>query len=318
MYDRNFVYKKYKNIYFYIVRLYYSIFTNVNIGEKSRIEGSAIIYGNISIGNNVFIGKNVFISGNIIIGDNTSIYDFSKITTMKKSFMSIGSNCHIGMFNVIGSCSSLVIEDYVLFAAGVKITTGNHEITNNYNDKIRDTPFDCEPMVIGKNCWLGFDVNVIKGGQIGSNCVIGAKSVVNTKISSDSIAVGICAKVIKKREYIKKTYDDNFELQKKINILLKTINSIQGNVIIYGAGSVTNFLIPLIKDNVVGVVDKDPNKIGTAFEDIIVFHPKKLSTINFNKIFISVLGREDEIEAYLVNELKISNDKIVKVNLNDD
>ena len=317
MYERSYIFKLYKKVYFFITWLFYKLFTNVHIGKNSRIESSATIYGNIHIGDNVSIGKDVLISGNISIGDNTSIHNFTKITTMKNSFISIGKNCLIGQYNIIGSCNYLTIEDDVLFAAGVKIFNGNHGITELiHEERIKDTPLNCEKMIIGRNSWLGFDVNLIKGGQIGNNCIVGAKSVVNTIIEPNSIAVGICAKVIKKREY-KQNIHDNLQLQKYINILKETIELFDEKIVIYGAGSVTNIFFPLIKNKVVGIVDKDINKIGTNIENINIRHPEELHLISFDKIFISVLGRENEIESYLINELKIDNNKIIKLNLND-
>lgn len=49
---------------------------------------------------------------------------------------------------------------------------------------------------IGNNVWLGRDVIICKGVTIGDNCIIGTKSVVTKSIPSNSIAVGVPAKVI--------------------------------------------------------------------------------------------------------------------------
>lgn len=51
-------------------------------------------------------------------------------------------------------------------------------------------------VIIGDNVWLGRDVTICKGVTIGDNCIIGTKSVVTKSIPSNSIAVGIPAKVI--------------------------------------------------------------------------------------------------------------------------
>jgi acetyltransferase-like isoleucine patch superfamily enzyme len=184
--------------------MYFKVFKNVKVGKNCKIEWSADIYGNVKLGNNVYIGKNTLITGNIEIGDNTSIHNYTHLTTMKDASMIIGKECHIGYFSVIGSCNELVIEDYALFASGVKITNGNHGLADNPDDIIKNTPYKCQKMIIGKNTWLGFDVNVISGGLIGNNCVIGSKSLVNKEIPKNSVAVGIPAKVIKKREVFEK------------------------------------------------------------------------------------------------------------------
>lgn len=52
---------------------------------------------------------------------------------------------------------------------------------------------------IGNNVWIGHGVYVMPGITIGDNSIIGAKAVVTKDIPSDSIAVGVPARVIKKR-----------------------------------------------------------------------------------------------------------------------
>lgn len=310
MFERSSTYKIYKKIYFLLVWLFYKLFTNVKIGKNVKIEASATIYGNVILGDNVFIGKDVFISGNITIGDNTSIQNFSKITTMKNSFISIGKNCLIGQFNILGSCNHLLVEDDVLFAAGVKLFNGNHGLIEMiYEERIKDTPLYGEKMTIGKNSWLGFDVHIIKGAQIGNNCIIGANSVVNSKIEQNTIAAGTPARIIKKRDFKK-----DFEFKMKQNKLIEASLNLD-NIIIYGAGTILESSLSAIKDKIIAIVDIDSMKIGTYTQNIIIIHPDKLSSLNYNKILISVLGRENEIASYLINNFKIPTEKIMKLKI---
>lgn len=46
-----------------------------------------------------------------------------------------------------------------------------------------------EPIIIGKNCWIGAGAIILKGSQIGNNCVVGAGSVVKGKYEDDSIII---------------------------------------------------------------------------------------------------------------------------------
>jgi lipopolysaccharide O-acetyltransferase len=54
------------------------------------------------------------------------------------------------------------------------------------------------PIVIGNNCWFGDRVFIIQGVTIGDGVVIGAGSIVTKDIPSNSLAVGVPAKIIKK------------------------------------------------------------------------------------------------------------------------
>lgn len=53
------------------------------------------------------------------------------------------------------------------------------------------------PITIGDNCWIGADVTILPGVTIGSNTIIGAKSVVTKDIPDNVIAVGNPCRVLR-------------------------------------------------------------------------------------------------------------------------
>lgn len=53
------------------------------------------------------------------------------------------------------------------------------------------------PIVIGDNVWIGADVTILPGVTVGSNTVIGAKSVVTKDIPPNVIAVGNPCRVLR-------------------------------------------------------------------------------------------------------------------------
>lgn len=53
------------------------------------------------------------------------------------------------------------------------------------------------PIVIGDNCWIGADVTILPGVTIGSNTVIGAKSVVTKDIPDHVVALGNPCRVLR-------------------------------------------------------------------------------------------------------------------------
>ena len=53
------------------------------------------------------------------------------------------------------------------------------------------------PIVIGDNCWIGADVTILPGVTIGSNTIIGAKSVVTKDIPDHVLALGNPCRVIR-------------------------------------------------------------------------------------------------------------------------
>ena len=75
--------------------------------------------------------------------------------------------------------------------------------------------------------------------------------------------------------------------------------------IIYGNGTISKTIKALIPDKIVGHVDM-------AEKDN---HPQNLKNLKYDKIIISVLGREESIVKYLVEELNICEDKIVRFDI---
>lgn len=64
---------------------------------------------------------------------------------------------------------------------------------------------------IGNNVWMGENVTILKGVTIGDNVIIGLGSVVTKDIPSNSIAVGVPARVIG-------SYEDYYEKRKKVYV----------------------------------------------------------------------------------------------------
>ena len=112
-------------------------------------------------GNNIVLGKNVFINSNCYFMDG------AKIT--------VGDNVFIGP-----SCG---------------FYTANHPLDYQTRNQVIEQAL---PILIGNNVWLGGNVIVLPGVEIGDGCVIGAGSVVTKDIESNSIATGVPCMVIKK------------------------------------------------------------------------------------------------------------------------
>lgn len=73
------------------------------------------------------------------------------------------------------------------------------------------------PIKIGSNVFLGYQAVVMPGVTIGDNVVIGARAVVTRDIPSNSVAVGIPARVIKSLEQYRDSVTHNAEMTKSMN-----------------------------------------------------------------------------------------------------
>ena len=105
--------------------------------------------------------------------------------------------CQIGLGAKIGKKVNLaygglgvVIHDRVIIGNNVSIGTN---VTIGGTSKKHQVP------IIGDNSLLSTGCKIIGPVKIGENCVIGANAVVTKDIPEMSLAVGIPAKVIKKK-----------------------------------------------------------------------------------------------------------------------
>lgn len=95
---------------------------------------------------------------------------------------------------LISASESISIEDDVMIGSGSSIVDSDH--THSPHDNILHNPALTAPVRIGRGCWLGDRVTVLKGSDIGVHCTIGAGSVVRGKIPDYSVAVGMPARVV--------------------------------------------------------------------------------------------------------------------------
>lgn len=125
-------------------------------------------------------------------------------------------NCEVSCF---GTEPYLVeVGDNCLFASGVRLAThdGGIMVLNNLN-KFDGTKMDkMAPIKIGNNVYIGMDAKVMPGVTIGDNVIIGAGAIVTKDIPSNSVAVGLPARVIK-------TVDEYYESIKEKGGIYPTI-----------------------------------------------------------------------------------------------
>jgi acetyltransferase-like isoleucine patch superfamily enzyme len=116
-------------------------------------------------------------------------------TLSETATVEIGTDCGFSG-TIISSASRISIGDRVMCGANVTITdTDWHAIDSQ--ERRGGRPGQTAPVLIGDDVWLGMNVIVLKGVEIGSQTVIGAGSVVSRSLPSGVIAAGQPAVVIR-------------------------------------------------------------------------------------------------------------------------
>lgn len=83
---------------------------------------------------------------------------------------------------------NIEIGDKTLFGEGVRIYDHNHEYKFQENRLTVETnKFTVAPVKIGKNCWIGSNVTILKGVEIGDNVIIGANCLIYKSVPANSI-----------------------------------------------------------------------------------------------------------------------------------
>ena len=110
----------------------------------------------------------------------------------------LGNEIRINRGCIITSYSNISIGDFTIIGEYTSIRDANHGMEKNAPMRYQAHTF--APINIGRDVWLGRGCCVLPDVTIGEGSVIGANSVVTKDIPSFSIAAGVPAKVIGKRE----------------------------------------------------------------------------------------------------------------------
>lgn len=135
------------------------------------------------------------------IGENTRIQ--GPITFHYGTHTTIGHHTFINFNFTCQDDGKVTIGNHNDFGPNVTIVTPCHPMVAAERLQMYDRDGNigrfcyAKPVVIGDNNWFGANVVVCPGVTIGSNCVIGAGSVVTRDIPDNSFAAGVPCRVIK-------------------------------------------------------------------------------------------------------------------------
>ena len=192
---------------------------NVYIGENTKI--TVRKKSKLIIRKNTYIDENCLFTcinySEIDIGEECNISRSTLIKSIKKSYIEIGSNSRIDRNGRIRSFSESTISfgKYNTFEQNIDITSNSnsrfrtgddcmfsydinarsndgHVILNEKNvyERVND-------IIIGEHVWLGMRCIILPGTNLGSNCIVGAGSIVNKQYAKGSLIVGVPGRIIK-------------------------------------------------------------------------------------------------------------------------
>jgi acetyltransferase-like isoleucine patch superfamily enzyme len=156
--------------YFQVVRLlHYYAYTHVQPRRRLTMGEGARLAPNVSLRN----GERITIGARSRVGAHAYLWagDASGRVT-------IGEDCRLG--------------------PEVFVTASDYGLSPD--EKIASQPRNERDVVIGNDVWLGARVFIAAGVTVGDGCVVSAGSVVTKSLPPGSVAVGIPARIVRRRE----------------------------------------------------------------------------------------------------------------------
>ncbi len=148
-------------------------------------KGRLIIKSKINIGEN-FIIKFDASNSSITIQEGCQFRAYNRIYSGNNSQLKIEKNVFFNCGCSINCLFSIKIGNNSQFGENVCIYDHNHK----YKDQITlisDQGYSYGEISIGSNCWIGSNVTILKGVDIGDNVIIGAGCVIHKSIPSNMI-----------------------------------------------------------------------------------------------------------------------------------
>ncbi len=158
---------------------------SVSIGDNSIIDDMCLLDAKGQTNEGIVIGKNVFIGRNSIL-------------SCKNGNIRICDGANIGFNCEIFSSSEVRLGENSMLAAYTYLIGGSHEF-GDLSMPVVDQAEVSSGIDVGRNVWLGAGVKVLDGVRIGNDTIVGAGAVVSEDLPEKAVAVGIPARVVRKR-----------------------------------------------------------------------------------------------------------------------
>ena len=100
----------------------------------------------------------------------------------------MGDNVFFNNYCTVCAQKEINIGDGSVFGENVKIYDHNH-IYTDLNTPIKHQGYSSASIHIGKHCWIGSNVIILKGVTIGDNSVIGAGCVIYKDVPPNSVVI---------------------------------------------------------------------------------------------------------------------------------
>lgn len=127
--------------------------------------------------------------GYLQIGRNCQFEAGCDLQVHGDGILSIGRCVYMNRYCMVSAQGSVDIGDNCIFGPGVKVFDNNHRFESSTGVS---SQLSVGSVKIGNNCWIASNAIILKGADIGDNCVIGAGCIIKDVIPSGSLVLPCC------------------------------------------------------------------------------------------------------------------------------
>lgn len=138
---------------------------------------------------NLFFGKQSIIE----LGRSISVGPGVNIIVKDKAKLQIGDNTYFTSDLHVEAIHRIEIGNDCAISWGVTLIDGDHHRIVPEKSGTKERNY----LKIGNHVWIGCNVTVLKGSEIGDNCIVAAGSVVTGIFPNNVLIAGVPAKIIK-------------------------------------------------------------------------------------------------------------------------
>lgn len=107
----------------------------------------------------------------------------------------VGSDCYFGRELFLDLQDEIIIEDQVTISHRVMILTHTDAGSSPLKDRLIAT--SQAPVIIRRGAYIGANVTILQGVEIGESSIVGAGAVVTRSVPPSTVVAGVPARVIK-------------------------------------------------------------------------------------------------------------------------
>lgn len=147
---------------------------------KVRFDGTLLAAPSVRL----FVARKATLS----LGKRVVISYDSDMCAVEGGNIHIGQGVYLGPRCMLSAHDAIRIGDGCLFGPDVKVFDNNHEFKKGIG--IVKGRHRSAPVTIGKNVWLGANVVVLKGVDIGDGAVVGAGCIIRSNVPAGAVVGG--------------------------------------------------------------------------------------------------------------------------------